>query len=157
MTSAPTASRYRSKVDAWLGALIVAVPAIALVTAVLLQLSGDTGAAVVGWLSLAGVAVLYVLVVWPVEYALEADALVVRFGVVRSRIGYRSIRGVRPTRNILASPALSMDRLGIDTGGALAPMISPADRDRFLDDLAARAPHLVRDGDRLVSREGERP
>lgn len=143
--------RYRSKVDWWLGVLIVAVPAIGLVTALMLQLSGD-GSAIVGWLSLAGIGLLYAVVVWPVEYTLEADDLVVRFGVVRSRIPYRSIRGVSPTRSVLASPALSMDRLGIDTGGTLGPMISPADPDAFLAELAARAPHLRRDGDRLVPR-----
>lgn len=144
--------RFRSKVDWWLGVLLVALPAIGLVTAIMLQLSGDSGAAIVGWLSLAGIGLLYVLVVWPVEYTLEADELVVRFGVMRSRIPYRSISGVSPTRGVLASPALSMDRLAIDTGGKLAPMISPADRDGFLAGLATRAPHLRRDGDRLVAR-----
>lgn len=143
--------RYRSKIDWWVGALIVAVPAISLVTAILLQLSGDTGAAIVGWLTLAGIGVLYALVVWPIEYVLEANDLVVRFGVMRSRIPYRSIRGVSPTRSVLASPALSMDRLAIDTGGKLAPMISPADRDGFLAELASRTPHLRPEGDRLVT------
>lgn len=144
--------RYRSKIDWWLGVLLVAVPVIGLATAIMLQLSGDTGAAIVGWLSLAGIGLLYALVVWPVEYVLEGEDLVVRFGAIRSRIPYRSIRGVRPTRSILASPALSMDRLGIDTGAKLGPMISPADRDGFLTELASRALHLQREGDRLVPR-----
>lgn len=143
---------YRSKVDWWLGVLLVALPAVGLVTAILLQLSGDTGAAIVGWLSLAGIGLLYALVVWPIEYVLEDKDLVVRFGVVRSRIPYPSIRGVRRTRNVLASPALSLDRLAIDTGGKLAPMISPSDREGFLAELAARAPHLRLEGDRLVPR-----
>lgn len=145
-------SRYQSKIDWWLGALLVFMLVTAVGTAIGLQLGGDGGAPIVGWLVLLGVVALYVVVVWPVAYELTGDAIVVRFGLIRSRIAYRSIRGVKPTRSILASPALSLDRLAIDTGGSLAPMISPADRDGFLADLAARASHLVREGDRLLPR-----
>lgn len=145
-------SRYQSKIDWWLGALLVFMLVTAVGTAIGLQLGGDGGAPIVGWLALLGVVALYVVVVWPVAYELTGDAIVVRFGLIRSRIAYRSIRGVKPTRSILASPALSLDRLAIDTGGSLAPMISPADRDGFLADLAARASHLVREGDRLLPR-----
>lgn len=145
-------SRYRSKIDWWLGVLLV-VPLVAAVgTAIALQLGSDAGAAIVGWVALLGVVALYVVVVWPVAYELTDDAIVVRFGLLRWRIAYRSLRGVKPTRSILASPALSLDRLAIDTGGSLAPMISPADRNGFLADLDSRAPHLVRDGDRLITR-----
>jgi uncharacterized membrane protein YdbT with pleckstrin-like domain len=147
------ASRYRSKIDLWLGVLLIVPLVTAVVTAVALQLGDDAGAANVAWLVLLGVVVLYVVVVWPVTYELTDDAIVVRFGLMRSRIAYGSLRGVTPTRSLLASPALSLDRLAIDTGGSLAPMISPADRDGFLADLAARAPHLVRYDDRLVKRQ----
>jgi len=145
-------SRYRSKIDWWLGILLVFPLVVAVGTAIALQLGGDAGAAIVGWVALLGVVALYVVVVWPVAYELTDDAIVVRFGRLRSRIAYRSLRGVKPTRNILASPALSIDRLVIDIGGSVAPMISPADRDGFLVDLVARAPHLVLDDDRLVIR-----
>lgn len=145
---------YRSRVDWWLGLLLVAVPLGALATAIPLTASGDAGAAIVGWAVLAAVIGLYVGIVWPVRYELAEDALVVRFGLVRSRIPYMRIRGAAPTRSILAAPALSMDRLALDTGMSLPLIISPERRDAFLDDLAARVPLLVRDGDRLVAAEG---
>jgi hypothetical protein len=145
-------SRYRSKIDWWLGVLLV-VPLVAAVgTAISLQLDGDSGAAAGGWVILLGVVTLYVVVVWPVAYELTDDAIVVRFGLLRWRIAYRSLRGVTPTRSILAGPALSLDRLAIDVGSPPTRMISPADRDGFLTDLAERAPHLVRDEDRLIAR-----
>jgi Bacterial PH domain len=144
-------SRYPSKVDWWLGALLVLVPLVALGAAVAQTVTGDLVDAIVGWLILGGVVLLYVCIVWPVAYELHADAIVIRFGLVRSRIPYASIRAVRPSRSMLASPALSLDRLAIDTGGRLEPTISPANRAAFLDDLVARAPHLQRDGDRLTS------
>ncbi len=143
--------RFRSRVDWWLAVLLVALPVIGLVAAIALQLSGD-GGAFVGWLSLLGIGLLYLGVVWPVVYEMGPDALVIRFGLVRSRVPYRDMRGVAPTRSPLAAPALSMDRLAIDTGGRMGAIISPDDRDGFLDALEARAPHLVREGDRLVAR-----
>lgn len=147
------ASRYRSKIDWWLGVLLAVPLVTAAGTAIALQFSGDAGAANGAWVALLGVVALYVVVVWPVVYELTDDAIVVRFGLMRSRITYRSLRGVKPTRSILASPALSLDRLAFDTGGSPAPMISPADRDGFLADLVARAPHLVRDDNRLIMRQ----
>src|SRR5690606_11044953 len=74
-------------------------------SAISLQLGGDAGAAMVAWVALLRLVALYVVVVWPVAYELTDDAIVVRFGLMRSRIAYRSLRGVKPTRNILASPA----------------------------------------------------
>ncbi|HSJ00113.1 MAG TPA: PH domain-containing protein [Patescibacteria group bacterium] len=149
--SLPT-RRYPTRVDWWLGALLVAVPVIVVVSAVALTLAGDASGAIVGWLSVAGVVALYVGLVWPVVYELGDDALIIRFGLVRSRVPYRRIRAVRPTRSVLASPALSVDRLAIDIGGRIPTTISPADRDPFLTDLAARVPHLRREGDVLVGR-----
>ncbi|HLT37322.1 MAG TPA: PH domain-containing protein, partial [Enhygromyxa sp.] len=75
-----------------------------------------------------------------------------RFGLVRSRLRYAEIRRVVPTRSMLSSPALSMDRLHVDAGSSLGPLISPRDKSGFLDALAAKAPQLVREGDSLVPR-----
>lgn len=143
--------RFPSRVDWWLAALLMALPVIGLASAIALQISGD-GGAIVGWLSLLGIGLLYVGVVWPVTYELGGEELVIRFGLVRSRVPYRDMLGVAPTRSPLAAPALSMDRLAIDTGGRMEAIISPDDRDGFLDALEARAPHLVRKGDRLLAR-----
>jgi hypothetical protein len=54
------------------------------------------------------------------------------------------------TRNPPSSPALSLDRLRVQfgRGWGKAVMISPADRNGFLDDLARKA-GLNREGDRL--------
>ena len=80
---------------------------------------------------------------WRCHRSLVADALVVRFGLVRSRIPYSSIRSVRATRIPIASPALSLDRLAIDASRGLPVIIAPADRERFVAELAARAPQIA--------------
>jgi membrane protein YdbS with pleckstrin-like domain len=94
--------------------------------------------------------VLYGGIVLPIRYTVASDHLVIRFGLIRSRVPYDKIQGVKPTRNPLSSPALSLNRLHLETGSSLGPNISPKDREGFLRALAARAPHLKREGDRLV-------
>ena len=141
---------FRSKVDAWV-AVTIAIGAVAAVAAAIGgSLSETPGAAIVGWLVVVGVVALYVLIVWPIAYELHATELVVRFGRVRTRIPYGEIRGVKPSRSLVAGPSYSLDRLAIDRGRSMPVLVSPADRDRFLADLAMRMPHLRRDGDRLV-------
>ena len=72
--------------------------------------------------------------------------------MARSKVPYDKIEGIRPTRNPISSPALSLDRLHIQAGSSMGPNVSPADKIGFLEAVAARAPHLERDGDRLVRR-----
>lgn len=90
----------------------------------------------------------------PVRYGIASDALLVRFGVVRQRIRFDSIREVYPTHNPLSSPALSLDRLAIKTGrGPLRlTLISPLQRDEFIGLLCTRA-GLTWDGKRWARGE----
>jgi hypothetical protein len=132
--------------------ILAGLPALSLVVAIILHLSGDVGAAVTGWLVLAAVIGLYVALVWPIRYELTETELVVRFGLASSRVPYRAIRSVGRSRNILAAPALSMRRLAIDIGKIAPLLVSPAEPEAFLDDLESRTGHLVRDGDRLRPR-----
>lgn len=141
--------RFPSKVDWWLGAILAATPILTLAAGWPLIVSGHW---VEGILPTALVLAIYGGLVVPMRYELADDALVIRFGLARSRVPYTKIRAVRPTRSPLSSPALSLDRLHIDAGSELGPNISPADRSGFLDALAARAPHLRREGDSLVPR-----
>lgn len=147
---------FRSRVDRWLG-VILAILALAgpveVGVGIYLLVSGGSSEA--GWTLIgsgAFLVLLMVLVVWPVRYVLEGDRLVIRFGVFRSRIAYDRITGVHPTRTLLSSPALSMDRLQVDyKRGVGMALISPLDKAGFLAALAARAPHLMLEGDRLVT------
>jgi hypothetical protein len=94
---------------------------------------------------------IYFGLVFPMRYGLDDTDLLVRFGVCRQRVPLADITEVRPTHNPLSSPALSLDRLHVQYGPGFfkAVMISPADREGFLDDLA-RSAGLKREGDRLV-------
>lgn len=138
---------YPSKVDWWLGALIALLP-LSLV-AVWVDVGSNEELIAAASATVLVVGILAGLA-FPMRYGLDSDVLVIRFGLCRQRIGLAAITEVEPSRNPLASPALSMDRLMVRYGSSRFSfvLISPADRDRFLDDLAHRA-GLTREGDRL--------
>ena len=148
--------KYRSKVDAWLAAVLVG--AFLMTLLVLLFVVVLSGAFAMAW----GV-VVFVLVIWggvlsllfPLYYEITPSTLLVRSGWIRREIPLASIQRVFPTHNPLSAPALSLDRLQVEyTSGRLqqSMLISPRDTPNFLRDLADRAGDLEVQGDQLVRR-----
>ncbi len=123
--------RYSTKVDLWIP-LLFGVILLGVVAAVLA--SGEP------WIVLLMVAVWTLLgfLILPCEYTLEEERLVVRSGVFKSRIPYRDIQRVFPTRNPLSSPAWSLDRIAI-VYGKTCVMVSPKDKVGFVTELMRRA------------------
>jgi len=142
---------FRSKIDWWMWLILVALPVIQL-RALAAALSDGDGEAIMSAAVACGiVAAIYGLLVIPIRYGVSSDQLVIRFGTRRRYVDMAAIREVYPTRNPLAAPALSLDRLAIRTGDGLAgtSLISPLEREEFLSTLAGAA-GLVRNNDRLV-------
>lgn len=143
--------RYPSAVDRWLGVVLAGGPLVAIGVSALAVIDGEAPL----WtlvLPVVTFVALYGLLVFPLYYELEEKTLLIRFGVIRSRVPYTKIRQVVPTNNPLSSPALSLKRLHIDAGNALGPNISPANRAGFLTELAKHCPHLRLDlaGEQLL-------
>ncbi len=140
-----TNKTYPSKVDWWLGVLLMFV---------LLCGVGSVGAGIWGlivkgdpmwWFLLPGLCIVLFMtcVVWPIEYVLSDDELIVRIGLFRSPYKYSTITGIKPSRNPLSSPALSLDRLEIKYKGKIGFfMVSPKDKEGFMEELASRTSHL---------------
>ena len=147
---------FPSKIDWWIG-LLLCVPPISTVVSLIALYRSDDPEAWMGWIFVAVVVALYGGLIFPMRYEVGEDALVIRFGQVRSRVKYTDIRRVKPTHNPLSSPALSLSRLHIDCGSSLGPNISPADRQGFLRALAQKTPHLRLEGDSLVPLSTEGP
>lgn len=147
---------FRSKIDWWMGLILVALPVIELGGLAAALRNGNAEAITSMAVAFGMVAAIYGLLVIPVRYGVSSDRLVIRFGVVRRYIDFAAIREVYPTHNPLGSPALSLDRLAIRTGDGTfgTSLISPAEREEFLSTLGSGA-GLVRDNDRLV-RPGSR-
>jgi hypothetical protein len=142
---------YPSKVDWWVVPLLCLPPIGSVAATVALAMDGKVGKMLIGVASMALLAAIYFGLVFPMHYGISDTHLVVRFGMVRQRIPLTDITEVYPTHNPLSSPALSLDRLHVRVGQSFfkSVMISPDDRDQFLDELASGT-GLTRDDDQLV-------
>ena len=136
---------YASKVDWWLGILVVLAPVVAVGGALAALSSGAPSTVAVAGVVI--IAIVYLGAVFPMRYGIDDDVLVVRYGLIRQRVPLADITRVERTRNPLSSPALSLDRLMIHYGRRRI-MISPGEREDFLAELARRA-RLQRNGETL--------
>jgi Bacterial PH domain len=136
--------RYKSKKDAWLIGIIVIAFLISLISLVLTFIT--PGALQQGgWVSVVVVVVVWAFVaslIWPLYYEITPSDLIVRGGLLHWEIPLSSIQQVLPTHNMLASPALSLDRLRIEYSQkdkTRFMLISPKDKSGFLRNLAQNA------------------
>ncbi len=141
---------YASKIDWWVIPLLCVSPLTAVAVCVAFTLSGSMFGLAVGVATAVLVAAIYLGLLIPIRYGLDDSYLVVRFGICRVRIVLADISDVHTTRSPLSAPALSLDRLHVQYGRGFLKqiMISPTDRDLFLDELAQKA-GLKREGERL--------
>lgn len=128
---------YRSKVDAWLVAVLATSVIASLVGAIFIvpvrpPLTWAL-AAVIGGVG----ALLPLWLLSSTRYVLLNGELLIQSGPFRWRIPIAAINGITPTSNPLSSPALSMDRLRIDYGTGDSLMISPRDKAGFIRELEA--------------------
>ncbi|MDO9478112.1 MAG: PH domain-containing protein [Pseudohongiella sp.] len=59
-------------------------------------------------------------------------------GPFKWRVPIKQITSITPTSSPLSSPALSLDRLRIDYGRGESIMISPKNKEQFIQDLNVR-------------------
>lgn len=147
-------SRFVTAIDTWLGVLMVGcvLSALALPAAHLTGMmgQGQTWSPTAVFLPLVIISLSLILAV-PCYYEIEGDMLVVRSGLLRSRIPVRAIESVRQTKSMMSAPAWSLDRLEILYGRGHRVLISPKERSGFLRALLAVAPQLEWEGGDLVA------
>ena len=118
--------RFKSKVDTWIALLIGAVFLMDLAFIVIFPVPGAT-------VILAGVIVLLAWLTISTYYAVEGDNLRVVSGPFRWTVPIADIQSVTPTRSLWSAPALSLDRLRINYGNSRCILVSPADKQGFLE------------------------
>jgi hypothetical protein len=83
-------------------------------------------------------------------YSVEDGVLMIKAGPFKWRIPVADIESVKPTWNPVSSPALSMDRLQItyrkEGFGGYAIIISPKEKERFIQTLLELNPAIRREG-----------
>ena len=141
---------FPSKVDRWIQFLLIFTAVSPLGPWLSAVESGDTE--IIALSSFALLLVWGILwgLAWPIVYTVGEEQIEIRYGRVRSTILLSDIQTITPSRSLISSPALSLDRLQIETASGSSPLISPLDKPGFLAAVAEGAEHLVLDGDRLV-------
>lgn len=146
---------YPTKVDWWIAGILIFSVAVLVASAT----PFFVGAPARSPLGLAiGVSCL-VLAVWMgripfnTNYEIRQTELLIRSAGFRWRVPLDSITEVAPTHNPLSSPACSLDRLRVRyhrKGGRPAfVLISPREKEEFLEELSLAVPELVRVEHRL--------
>ena len=132
---------FSSKVDGWIAATALGAGCACLVTAAPMALSSASTAeaAVLGSI----VVLTLGLPLWlllDTRYTVTADKLQICSGPFRWCIALSEVREVSPSRSWLSSPALSLDRLRVQYGVARSVLVSPREKQRFVDCLRERCP-----------------
>lgn len=136
---------FRSKVDVWLMGCVVGAASIPLGTAIWLAAHGQWRGVLLlgGWTLM--IWFLMAILSWPLTYTLQLDRLHIRSGWLEWDVAYAALRGVAPSRSIMAGPAWSLERVRLDVTDSCI-LVSPEDREAFIQELAVRCPHLARSG-----------
>lgn len=140
---------FKSKVDAWLVVLLTA--ALLLAPVMVLTHWGSPrhppmsdGVFVI--VALVSVVPPTALVTWmfrTTDYTLTDTDLLVRSGPVNIKVPLASVRKIAATHSILSAPALSLDRLEITYGKYNSVVISPDDKQAFVNEMIRRFPDIV--------------
>ena len=142
---------YPSKRDAWLVAVLWGgVVAILGSVFMLWSTSEPLRSRVVMTVLLGAVAVLILWITYGTRYIFTAHELLIRSGPFCWRIALREIVEVFPTSSSLSGPACSLDRLCVRYGaGRRSILISPQDKEGFLEELVVRGPGLLREAGKV--------
>ncbi len=148
-------TKYRSKIDLWLGALLILAVLVLLISVLQIAVSGASWWAILlqGTLLL-GLGIFTLSLLTNTYYTISDESIFVRSGPFRWNIPMEEVNLIEPSRKAWSSAALSLDRLYIEYGGGndsgnSGIYISPVDKARFMRDAAERDPNLEYDGDRV--------
>ena len=118
---------FNSKVDMWLVCLVDGVMVIPAVYALF-----DFDPA--GFIVIAVMWIFVNAVLFGIRYIVEDDTLTVKVAGIRSgRYDLKTLQFVRKTHTLISEPAASMDRIRLDFGNRKSAVISPADRESFIE------------------------
>lgn len=125
--------KFPSKIDGWLiPVMVIAFAGIIIALVAVMVTPTPWPVRVFITVAMALVTFLLFAVFRNTCYEVRADELRVVSGPFRWKIPLSEITDIRPTRNPLSSPALSMDRFKVSYGKHKFVLISPADKDGFL-------------------------
>lgn len=122
---------FRSAIDTWFWVVLVCSDVALVVAFVMTLASGSTeGVVIVAVVSVVAMG-LPLWLAFSTTYTVDANELLIRSGPFRWRVPLAEIESVAPSRSVLSSPALSLDRLEIRYSGGRSVLVSPVEKDAF--------------------------
>ena len=124
---------YRSKVDIWLIAVMLALTILPLTPLLY------AGIPVEIFLIIVAVLCFCVAMMLSYKYVIDGKYLIVKSGFFFSqKFLIENLRKITPTRTILSAPAASLDRLELDFGD-VSVVVSPKDKAGFIECMRSKA------------------
>ena len=126
--------KFKSKIDWWIHLAFALLPLTTICMIVSFILHGGIILAVT--LIFVLLPNIFVIPMWTsTYYVLGESELLIKCGFIKQKIAYASIKNVKESRNPLASLALSVDRIEITFEKFGAVLISPQNKQEFLQQL----------------------
>lgn len=123
---------FKSKVDRWLAAILVLTMIVSLISVIGAFKSGSTSAYVSSLILLLLGVGLPTWLLLSTKYVVTDKDLIVMSGPFKRTIALSDIQSTAPSRNALASPALSLDRLKVSFGNGKFVLVSPKNKKEFI-------------------------
>ena len=135
---------FFSRVDAWILAIgpVTGLAAVGMALPPALRSGAMAEVAVLG-IVLAFTLILPIWLLLDTHYTFTADTLRVQCGPFCWRIALAEVTEVSPSRSWVSSPALSLDRLRIRYGRGRSILLSPREKQRFVEQLRQQCPHVL--------------
>ncbi|MBS3991024.1 MAG: PH domain-containing protein [Erysipelothrix sp.] len=135
--------KHYSKVDAWVGILIIGVIGITLFTVLIIPPEEQW----IGLIVFIPTSVFMLSFLLNTYYVFEDEYLLCMLGFFPQKIRYDNIKSIKKVRNMLSSAALSSDRIEIKEKNKNyfvgTTYISPKDKDDFFEELRTRCPKTI--------------
>lgn len=136
-------TKFNSAVDGWYYGIIVFVVMVMAGTWMTLPSSTDPASSSIFFAS-AIIAIGFPLwMLFSTYYLIRGSELVIRSGPFRWKVDISTIQSIKPTRSLLSSPALSLDRLEIKHGPGKVVLVSPAHREKFIEAISSANPRAM--------------
>ncbi len=144
---------YKSKKDQWLVWITWFSNIVIIVSVIyLFFIEGITTYSLVYGISMILIVLFLYFLLNLTYYVITDSELQVRSFFFKWNIRIDAIKKIFETNNMLSSPALSLDRLMIIYEDGKKIMISPINKNEFLNDLASQNPDLKFEGKTLISK-----
>ncbi len=127
--------KFKSKVDWWFYLLVIILPLILMINLLVTIAGLNATQLIVVVIIFALVMLLPLWLLLRTYYIIKNNSLIIKSGPFKWDIKISEIASVKPSRSLLSSPALSLDRLEIIYEGTKSVLISPINQKEFIKSI----------------------